>query len=109
MVAARRDMSEMRMWIAKVDGADCGFFMSWPGIEGLGMVEYLFTSPRFRRRGIATALIARAVEDARERGAGPILIGAVSEGERVAARLYAALGFRPVCVTVGYARARGWA
>ena len=96
--AARRAKApELRFFLARVDGVDCAFFSSWPGRNGLGKVEDLFTLPEFRRRGIATALIARTVADARERGAGPVVIGA-DPGDTPKA-LYAMLGFRPVCLS----------
>ena len=94
----------LRFWIAHQDGADRGFFSSLPGENGVGMVEDLFTHPGFRRRGIATALVARAVEDARERGAGPILIGA--RPDDTPKELYTRLGFRPLCVTRSYLETR---
>jgi GNAT superfamily N-acetyltransferase len=96
----RAKQPALRFWLAHHDGADCGFFSSLPGENGVGMVEDLFTHPGFRRQGIATALMARAVEDARERGAGPILIGA--RPDDTPRQLYARLGFRPLCVTRSY-------
>ncbi len=91
---------QLRFWLVRVDEVDCGFFSSMPGENGVGLVEDLFTQPDFRGRGIATALIAHAVEDARLRGAGPILIGALPED--TPRRMYQALGFRPLCVTRAY-------
>ena len=68
--------------------------------NGLGMVEDLFTLPTFRKRGIATAIIARAIAHVRQQDAAQILIGAhTTEPPK---RLYAALGFAPVCVTREY-------
>jgi GNAT superfamily N-acetyltransferase len=96
----RAKQPALRFWIAHQDGADCGYFSSLPGENGVGMVEDLFTHPGFRRRGIATALVARAVEDARERGAGPVLIGA--RADDTPKELYARLGFRPLCITRSY-------
>jgi GNAT superfamily N-acetyltransferase len=103
MVALHRAKSpDLRFWLARADGEVCAFFSSWPGHNGVGMVEDLFTHPDHRRRGIATALIAQAVRDARERGAGAVLIGA-RPGDRVK-RMYVSLGFRPICVTRSYVR-----
>ena len=84
----------LRFWIAHEDGVDCGFFSSWPGENGVGKVEDLFTREEFRGRGIATALIVRAVTDARERGAGPVVIGARTDDWPK--RFYHKLGFRPI-------------
>jgi GNAT superfamily N-acetyltransferase len=101
MVATRRAKTPtLRFWLAREDGTDCAFLSAWPGIEGVGQVESLFTHPEFRGRGLATALIACCVEDARERGAGPILIGA--EPEDTPKAMYAALGFRPTLMVREY-------
>lgn len=96
----RAKQPALRFWLAREDGVDCGFFSSLAGENGVGMVEDLFTHPGFRRRGIATALVAHAVADARARGAGPILIGA--RPADTPKHLYARLGFRPLCVTRNY-------
>jgi GNAT superfamily N-acetyltransferase len=100
VAARRRRAAEERTFIARVDGVDCAFFSSWPGTCGVGKVEDLFTLPAFRHRGIATALIARAVEDARERGASAVNIGA--NPRETPMHMYAALGFRPVAVRRSY-------
>ena len=89
--------------LARVAGADCAYGAGALCDNGVGMVEDLFTLPARRRRGVATAIIARAVADLRRRGAGPVLIGAHA-GEPPK-RLYAALGFAPVCVTREYVTA----
>jgi GNAT superfamily N-acetyltransferase len=104
-VGLRRELSsEMHMWLARDRGEDCGFFASWPGVEQMGMVEWLFTCEEHRRRGVATALVAHAVADARARGAREVLIGASAGADAVPRQLYASLGFRPVCVTEEYLR-----
>jgi GNAT superfamily N-acetyltransferase len=104
-VGMRRAMSDaMHMWLAHHDGQDCGFVASWSGVDGLGMVEWLFCHPAQRRRGIASALLAHGVADARRRGAGSVLIGASAGSDAVPRRLYASLGFRPVCLTDEYTR-----
>jgi GNAT superfamily N-acetyltransferase len=90
----------LRFWIAGVGGVDVAFLSSWPGENGVGLVEDLFTHPEFRRRGIASGLVARAVEDARERGADQVVIGA--RPEDTPRRMYASMGFRPLCVTRQY-------
>jgi GNAT superfamily N-acetyltransferase len=97
MVLTKRAKPGLRFWLARVDDLDAGFFSAWPGEDGVGMVEDLFTLPRFRRRGVARALLHRAVADARERGAREVLIGADPADTPKA--LYARLGFRPACLT----------
>jgi GNAT superfamily N-acetyltransferase len=104
MVATKRAKAPaLRFFLASVTGEDCGFFSAWPGIDGVGRVEDLFTSPPRRGRGVATALIATAVADARERGADAVLIGA--DPADTPKRMYAAMGFRPVCVMRSLTRA----
>jgi len=98
--AKRAKCPPLRFWIAQVNGVDAGFFSSWPGENGVGLVEDLFTHPEFRGRGVATALMARTVEDARERGAAAVLIGA--RPEDTPRLLYASMGFRSLCVTRAY-------
>jgi GNAT superfamily N-acetyltransferase len=98
MVATKRAKApDLRFWLARAGAVDCAFLSSWPGSNGVGKVEDLFTHPDFRHRGIATALIVHCVRDARGRGAGPVLIGALPNDTPM--RMYAAMGFRPVCVT----------
>ena len=101
LVAGRRAKEpELRTWLARSEGVDCAHFSSWPGDNGIGKVEDLFTLPEFRRRGIASALISHCVSDARERGAESIMIGAfVDDTPRL---MYEALGFRPYCVIRRY-------
>ena len=92
----------VRFWLAYLDDMPVGFFNSWPGENGVGQVEDLFTHPDFRHRGIATALIAHCVADARARGAGPIVITA--DPDDTPKLMYAALGFRPFCISRSYVR-----
>jgi GNAT superfamily N-acetyltransferase len=97
MVATKRlKAPALRFWLARADDTDCAFLSSWPGANGVGKVEDLFTHPDFRHRGIASALIVHCVGDARERGAGPVLIGALPNDTPM--RMYAEMGFRPFCV-----------
>jgi GNAT superfamily N-acetyltransferase len=98
MVATKRVKAPaLRFWLARAGNTDCAFLSSWPGANGVGKVEDLFTHSELRHRGIASALIAHCVRDARERGAGPVLIGALPNDTPM--RMYAAMGFRPFCVT----------
>ena len=91
-----------RHWLAREGERGVAFFASWPGENGIGMVEDLFTHPGRRGHGIARALIHHAVADARERGAEQVLIGA--DPTDWPKRFYAELGFRPACVTWGWLR-----
>jgi GNAT superfamily N-acetyltransferase len=89
--------NEIHFFMAWVDGQPVGFFSSWPGEGGVGMVEDLFTLPSHRNLGIARALIHHCVADARSRGAEAVLIG--SDPLDTPKEIYAAMGFEPTCVT----------
>jgi GNAT superfamily N-acetyltransferase len=102
IASGRAKSPRLRYWLAYVDGEARAYGASWPGIEGMGQVEYLFTDPDFRHRGLATALIHRCVADARERGAGPVAITADVPDTPKA--MYAAMGFRPIAVRRTYWR-----
>ncbi|MCP4006381.1 MAG: GNAT family N-acetyltransferase [bacterium] len=96
----RAKTPDVLTWLACADGVDCAYFSSWPGNNGIGKVEDLFTLPAFRHRGIATALIAHTVADARTRGADSVAIGArIDDSPR---HMYAALGFRACFVQRAY-------
>ncbi len=90
----------VRHWLACVDGEPRAYLSSWGGVDGVGMVEDLFTHPDFRHHGLAAALIHHGVSEARLEGAGPIVIGA--DTTDTPKRMYAALGFRPVAVKREY-------
>ena len=101
----------VRYWMAWVDDAPRAFGSSWSGVKGVGLVEDLFTHPEYRNRGLATALIARGTADARNRGAGPLVIPA--DAHDTPKHMYAALGFRPVALGCSYvknvgAQGRSW-
>lgn len=55
----------------------------------LGLLSSMYTNPNYRRMGIATELLNRVVEDAREYGCATIQITASNEG----VKLYTAYGF----------------
>jgi len=102
-VATKRAKSPpIRHWMAYVGGTACAYFSSWEGRNGIGIIEDLFTLPRYRHRGIATALLHHCVADARAHGASMIIIGALSDD--TPKRMYAAMGFRPLLTTRHYTR-----
>lgn len=97
MMKSKRAKNPMaRSWFAIADGAPRAFLSSWPGDNGVGIVEDLFAHPDYRRHGLGTALLAHCVADARERGAGPVLI--TSNHDDTPKHMYAAMGFRPLYV-----------
>jgi GNAT superfamily N-acetyltransferase len=96
----RRKSPPVRYWLAYVDGQPRGFMASLVGADGVGQVEDLYVEPEVRHRGLATALIHRAVADCRARGAGPVLI--VADASDTPKTMYAAMGFRPLAVEHKY-------
>jgi GNAT superfamily N-acetyltransferase len=96
MANLRLKTPPVRRWFACVDGVPRAFFASWPGENGVGMVEDLFCHPNYRHRGLATALLAHAVSDARDRGAGPVIIN--SDPRDTPKRMYDRMGFHPFYV-----------
>ena len=87
-------------WLAYLSEKPCGYVASFVGPNGIGQVEDLYVEPEMRRRGLATALIHRAVADCRARGAGPVLICA--DVDDTPKQMYAAMGFRPIAVEQKY-------
>jgi GNAT superfamily N-acetyltransferase len=92
-LVARLKTPPDRKWLAFVDGAARGMASAWE-MDGVGQVEDVFVEPRFRHRGIATALIHHCVADCRTRGAGAVVI--VADAADTPQTMYAAMGFRPV-------------
>jgi GNAT superfamily N-acetyltransferase len=100
VAAHRAKAGAVQFSLAIADGAPRGYGSSIVAPSGMGIVEDLFTLPEYRKRGLATALIANAIACARARGMGPMLIGAYAD--EPAKALYAALGFEPQCLTRQY-------
>ena len=85
-------------WLAEIDGMPAGtaailWYPHPPGPRSLsGLEAYIlnvYTKPEFRRRGIARALMARVIAEARAVGIGRIWLRASREGRP----LYEELGF----------------
>lgn len=105
MLAAKRVKSvDERTWLAYLNGVPAAFFSSWPGNNGIGQVEDLFTHADYRHRGLATALIAHCVADARSRGAREVLIAC--NPTDTPKDMYRAMGFRPLLMTHNYVRVK---
>ncbi len=98
----RRD--EVHVFLAWDEDEPVAFFSSWPGVDGTGMVEDLFTLPSHRNPGIVRALIHHSVADARARGAVDVLIGALHHDTPKNA--YAAMGFETTCLTWEWLKAQ---
>lgn len=67
---ARLKQPPLQYWLACLKGRPLAYFNSWGGIGGIGQVEDLFTHPKFRHRGLATALIHHCVLECRRKGCG---------------------------------------
>jgi GNAT superfamily N-acetyltransferase len=101
-VALRRSLSPAATYfLAERDGHAVGCIAAWAH-DGVGIVEDVFVHPANRGSGIATDMIRHAVLQARDCGAGPILIGA--QVDDTPKHLYARFGFRPAAVLRSYTR-----
>jgi mycothiol synthase len=71
----------------------------------LGMTESISVQPRFRRRGLARALLAESLRAVRDAGATCAALGVDTDNARRAFDLYESLGFRIVSESFEYQRA----
>ena len=79
---------------ARIDGSVVG--MAWVRLESSATEAHLFqmwVAPAHRRSGAAMAMLASAIEWARERGATALILS-VTAGNSSAGRLYGAAGFQ---------------
>ena len=97
---ARLKQPPVQYWFACLKGRPLAYFNSWGGLDGVGQVEDLFTHPKFRHRGLATALIHHCVLECRRNDAGPVVI--VADPTDTPKQMYAAMGFRPIAVYSHY-------
>jgi GNAT superfamily N-acetyltransferase len=92
----------VQYFLAYLDGRPAAYCNSWAGLDGLGQVEDLFTLPKYRKRGLATALIQRCVAEARRDGARQVVI--VANPADTPKQIYANVGFEPVAVNAHYTK-----
>lgn len=83
--------------LARVNGRAVGYGAQAAAPSGAGMIEDLFTLPAYRRRGVASGLIAGFATALTDRGCSCVFLGALVGEE--ARHLYAKLGFQPVLLT----------
>lgn len=90
VVAQEARFRECRLYLGLLDGqpaGTCDLFAA----EGWGRIESVMTRPEFRRRGVASALVARAVADSLQNGHTETYL--FTEPDSDAERLYTRLGF----------------
>lgn len=85
------------LYIAEVDSSAAGFMQLFPTfstvhLAGSWILEDLFVDPRFRRRGVARALLERALEHVRENGGCGMFLETASDNV-TAQRLYERAGW----------------
>ena len=66
LILGPEGLAEGRTYVAEEDGSVVGF-ATWAEADGTIELEDLFVDPRWRRRGIATALVSRIVDVLRAR------------------------------------------
>jgi GNAT superfamily N-acetyltransferase len=97
VAAYRAKDGPYRFHLVHLDGQPVAYGALAVAPSGAGMIEDLFTLPAFRRRGIASALIAYFAADLAARQCSCVFLGAIV-GEKPR-HLYAKLGFRPLMLT----------
>ncbi len=95
------DIPEVRLYLAWVDGKPAGTSLLYSKYD-MGCVDFVGTLPQYRRKGVASALTARAVADSRAMGNRwtGLEVAAGSAAEKV----YEGIGFRPIHNRPRYAR-----
>ena len=85
--------ARLAVYLRRIDGGLAGacLLATSTGLPSLGGFGEVATSPRFRRRGIATELCRQAVDGFRERGGQALFLGTDNPD---AARVYHRLGWR---------------
>jgi ribosomal protein S18 acetylase RimI-like enzyme len=91
----------LRFFVGFVDGEMAGQ-ATLLGIDRVGYIDSVVTRPEFRRRGVATATVLRAVEASAERG--DELVHLLSERDSAAQRLYEGMGFHVRAEVVTFTR-----
>jgi ribosomal protein S18 acetylase RimI-like enzyme len=100
---AEVDVVGRALGLARLHQGDGVYLVAWDGHEPMGHVHVARTEPpelqdlevrdAYRRRGVATSLVAAAERDCAERGATRVLV-TVSVDNDVARALYFSLGYR---------------
>jgi ribosomal protein S18 acetylase RimI-like enzyme len=94
MVARIRDdfvPAGLRWYVGSVEGEPAGY-TSVISLEGTGYLDNVVTMPAFRRRGVASATVTRAVRECMRQGDRCVFL--LAEDGGAPQRLYESLGFR---------------
>lgn len=86
----------MRFHLVEREGRAVAYGAAIACPRGTGMIEHLFTLPEFRRRGIASGLVARLAAELAGKGCDLIFLGAFADD--APKHLYRRLGFRPAAL-----------
>jgi len=90
----RRKAEAGRFFVGRLGGRPCSRAIAIAAPGGFGLVDDVFTTREHRRRGVASAMIARCVESLTSDGAATAFLTArVLDHPK---QLYARLGFQPV-------------
>ena len=82
---------EVRRYLARVDGAPAGTTLVYSQF-GMGYVDHVATLPEHRRKGVASAMVARAVADSQAMGNRWTTLETTTDSN--AERIYQRQGFR---------------
>jgi ribosomal protein S18 acetylase RimI-like enzyme len=89
-------------FFAGILGGEIAGFTSLIALGGAAYVDNVVTRPQYRRRGVASATVTRAIEAAHDRGMETVFLLAEDGGDPQ--RLYERLGFRVVARAMGFTR-----
>jgi mycothiol synthase len=95
----RENFDPKLVWLAEEEGELAGFSAnSWhvSGDPQFGWVGILGVRPKWRRRGLAAALLHQSFRDFRSRGATRVGLGVDAQNETGAVRLYERVGMQVV-------------
>ncbi len=97
----------MAVWLAEnrekiISTAIISYYQILPTLSNpsgkCGYVQNVYTCPEYRRKGIATRLLNRMLEDARDHNVGRVYLSATDMGKPV----YQQLGFEPLTNDMAY-------
>jgi ribosomal protein S18 acetylase RimI-like enzyme len=91
----------MRWFVGFLDGRMAGL-TGLISLHGAGYIDTVVTSPSFRRRGVATATVLRAVRESQ--ASGDEVVHLLAEKDGAAQRLYERLGFRVLAEVLSFTR-----